>query len=141
MYMLCLPQPIIIKYMLIKNVNTYIFYTDFIITFLFIHSCIFTIQKWSNIGGIKNEDRGKWISATLCFSLCQCVKCIMCCCLLWEWRIFAWTISMFKRLIICKIYHHLPQTEHIQITYGYATNVTSNIPCKTHNNYIRFLLF
>jgi len=45
MYMLCLPQPIIIKYMLIKNVNTYIFYTDFIITFLFIHSCIFTIQK------------------------------------------------------------------------------------------------
>jgi len=33
----------------------------------------------------------------------------------------------------------LQQTNHIQITYGYATNVTNNIPCKTHNNYIRVL--
>jgi len=48
--------------------------------------------------------------------------------------------SMFKRLIICTIYHHLPQTDHIQITYGYATNVTNNIPCKTHNNYIGFFI-
>jgi len=54
---------------------------------------------------------------------------------------FCMNDSMFKRLIICKIYHQLPQIEDIQITYGYATNVTSNIPCKTHNNYIRFLLF
>lgn len=60
MYILCVPQPIIIKYMLIKICKyIYIFYTHFVITFLFIHSCIFTIEKWSNIGGIKNEDRGK----------------------------------------------------------------------------------
>jgi hypothetical protein len=48
--------------------------------------------------------------------------------------------SMFKRLIIWKIYHHLPQIDHIQITYGYATNVTNNIPCKTQQLYRVFIV-